>query len=91
MTLVKNLNKTKDRTPPKGYNSWKEWWEDQKSREFSTCSCENCTADAEVGAHVQKSGVSDMKWYIVPLCKPCNNKSSDDIFKVRDNDLAAIN
>lgn len=91
MAKVHNLNNTTDRKPPKGYATWREWWEDKKGRKFSTCSCYSCTSSAEVGAHVQKHGSSDRKWYIVPLCRGCNGMSSDETFYVRDNDLEPIN
>ena len=94
MTKIKNLNGTgaeRYKDPPKGYSSWKSWWEAQAGRSFSTCSCSGCTSKAAVGAHVQKSGSADKKWYIVPLCSACNHKSSDEVFEVRDADLVAIN
>lgn len=78
--LVKNLNGTSDREP-KGFNSWKEFWEDKKGKSFDYCSNLECCEIAEVGAHVQKVGYEESKeWYIVPLCKGCNNKSNK--FKV---------
>jgi len=90
MTKVKNLNGTSGRLPA-GYASWKEWWEAQTGRKFSSCSCSGCSAAAVVGAHVQKSGVSDMRWYIVPLCRSCNGKPSSEVFEVRDYDLVPVN
>ena len=42
----------------------------------------------EVGAHVQKHNSSDKNWYIVPLCKACNNKSSSTILDIGDCALA---
>ena len=56
MTKVKNLNGTDDNKVPSGYKSWKDWWETKKKRKFGTCSCGDCSSDAEVGAHVQKVG-----------------------------------
>lgn len=90
MALVKNLNGTSDNNPPAGYVSWREWWEVKKGRKFSTCSRSDCSKSAEVGAHVQKVGPSN-KWYIVPLCKGCNNEKKDLVFEVRDEDLEPIN
>jgi len=90
MNLVKNLNKTSNRTPPSEYLSWKQWWVDKTGRSFPSCSCSGCNVSAAVGAHVQKSGANDMKWYIVPLCIGCNNKPSTEVFYVRDYDLVWV-
>jgi len=89
MTKVKNLNGTSTNTPPPGYSSWKAWWEAKKGRKFSSCSCGGCTYSAAVGAHVQKV-YGGNEWYIVPLCRTCNNQSSSVIFEVRDADLQAV-
>ena len=90
MTKVKNLNGTDDNKVPSGYKSWKHWWETKKKRKFGTCSCGDCSSDAEVGAHVQKVGPSD-RWYIVPLCISCNVGKKNVEFEVRDNDLEPVN
>lgn len=92
MTKVKNLNGTDGNTPgSKGYATWKEFWEGETGKKFSTCSCSGCNASAKVGAHVQKYNVADNKWYIVPLCISCNVSKKDQVFEVRDSDLVAIN
>ena len=36
-----------------------------------------------MGGHVQKVG-SDNKWYIIPLCKSCNNKRGEEL-EIDDN------
>jgi len=53
---VHNLNGTSDNRPPKGYHSWRRWWEDKSGRNFGSCSCYECESGdpAEFGAHVQK-------------------------------------
>jgi hypothetical protein len=91
MIEVKNLNGTTDNDPPEGYSTWKEFWEDKKEKDFSTCSCKDCSNDAEVGAHVKKANSSDNKWYIVPLCTSCNHKTKDEVFEVREYDLVPVN
>jgi hypothetical protein len=91
MTKVKNLNGTSDNKVPAGFNSWKDWWEKQTGRKFGNCSCNECGSSAEVGAHVQKSGAIDRKWYIVPLCNQCNVGKKNVEFYVKDNDLVAVN
>lgn len=91
MVEVHNLNNTADRQPPKGYDTWRQWWEAKKKHKFGTCSCYDCANSAIVGAHVQKHSSSDRKWYIVPLCRECNGKKGEVIFRVREKDLEAIN
>lgn len=91
MIKVKNINGTSDNTPPRGYLSWKSWWETKKNRKFNSCSCSGCINSATVGAHVQKAGSPDRKWYIVPLCAACNKKPKGEEFDVREYDLVAVN
>ena len=89
MTKVKNLNGTTNNTPPRGYTTWRAWWEEKKNRKFSDCSLSGCSTGAVVGAHVQKV-YGGNEWYIVPLCRGCNNRSSSERFEVRDADLQAV-
>ncbi|NMB34416.1 MAG: hypothetical protein GX992_09380 [Clostridium sp.] len=89
MTKVKNLNGTSDRTPPKGYSSWREWWETKKGRKFDDCSCQGCAYRAKHGSHVQKVS-GPRNWHIVPLCETCNLGKKDREFYVRDADLEPI-
>lgn len=72
--LVKNLNGTKDKEPPLGYDSWIEYWETEVGHEATQCSKFNCNKEEDIiGAHVKKANNDDNKHYIVPLCKGCNN------------------
>lgn len=72
LVFVKNLNGTKDKEPPLGYDSWIEYWEIEVGHEAKQCS--NCGTDKNlVGAHIKKVDSNDNKHYIVPLCKKCNN------------------
>ena len=89
MTLVKNINGSSDNYPPKGYNSWKELWEERKNRKFAYCSCVTCTKRAEVGGHVKKVYGSN-EWYIVPICTEHNNHAFSNPYTVRDEDLLRI-
>lgn len=89
--VVKNLNGTADNKPPKGYGSWLEWWIAQTGKKSPYCSCTDCLDPAEVGAHVKKVNSDDNRWYIVPLCKSCNGKSSDTTFTVKEADLVEVN
>lgn len=90
MIKVKNLTGTSDNNPPIGYASWRAWWEAKTKRKFGICSCSDCRSSAQVGAHVQKVG-SDNRWYIVPLCSPCNTGKKNQEFYVREEDLVAVN
>lgn len=91
MVKVKNLNGTSDNAAPKGYSSWKDFWEKNTGREFGTCSCKGCSNDAVHGSHVQKTDPTDRKWYIVPLCDQCNTGKKNTEFEVREYDLVAVN
>ncbi len=90
MALVKNINGSSDNDPPKGYNSWKEYWEDKKNRSFSDCSCVSCSKKADVGGHVEKVNGTNA-WYIVPICSGHNNLSDAVSYTVRDDDLLPVN
>ncbi|MDD4520067.1 MAG: hypothetical protein PHI50_04220 [Alphaproteobacteria bacterium] len=89
MTSVKNLNGTSNRQVPSGYSSWLDFWEKKAGKKARECSA--CTSRSNlVGAHVMKAYSSDDKWYIVPLCSSCNNKSSTEIFSVYE-ELVPVN
>lgn len=97
---VKNKKGTGDDNPPKGYGTWKEYWEDAKNRKFGKCSNVKCTNKAEDGAHVfthmtvsdsiSKSKIVELSQYIVPLCKTCNHPDNKDYMTVLTNDLLKI-
>jgi len=90
MALVKNVNGSSEYDPPRGYSSWKEYWEARKYRSFSDCSCITCSKRAEVGGHVRMVYGSN-EWYIVPICKDHNNPAFTDPYTVRDEDLLRVN
>ena len=88
---VKNINGTANRTPPAPYQNltWLEFYKEKCGREHIFCVCKSCTNLVEVGAHVIKADIdTDDKWYIVPLCKSCNNKT--DAFVVDSDYLVPI-
>lgn len=92
-TLVHNLRGTNDCEPPTGFNSWKEWWEHGKGRNFGSCSCFECETGsaAHDGAHVQMVNGGD-EWYIVPLCPNCHQSKRPPMqFNVHTDDLLPIN
>ena len=88
MVEVKNIHGSTD-NEPKGYNSWKDFWEAQTGRRFVLCSCKTCFNPATVGAHVMKANSDSRKWYIVPLCDGCNHE--ENVFSVHENDLVPVN
>lgn len=79
-TKVKNLNGTADISVPSGYKSWLHFWEENTGRKAGDCG--RCINSAEVGAHVKKFESCDNSWYIVPLCRECNAKPSEEEFTV---------
>lgn len=92
MIEVQNINgSSKERyaTPPRGYNSWLDYWKDNCIFPMPTlCSCKNCYNEVKVGAHVMKTS-NIRKWYIVPLCYACNSK--DEPFEVDEDYLVEVN
>lgn len=77
MIKVKNVNGSSRYSCPAGYDSWLDYWEKQSGRIAWRCSATDCHAIGRsnlVGAHIQKVNNIDKSWYIVPLCKPCNNR-----------------
>lgn len=89
---VKNLNGT-SKYKPKFDDSWLEGWERIKNKEAifcHSCFCKKTDEDL-VGAHVQKNTEYDNKWYIIPFCKKCNNKNSDELFFVKEDELVLVN
>jgi len=70
MTKIKNINGTSDRICRCG--SWLKHWENFSGKKATYCSAYGCMQKTDLnGAHVQKA-TSDMKWYIIPLCKEHN-------------------
>ena len=85
---VRNLNATSDKECPV-CSSWLEHWKKLQGKNFQKCVAEDCSNNAEVGAHVKKVDSEDGKHYIVPFCKACNGKSSDDVIWVPKSCLAS--
>ena len=85
---VTNINGTSEYDCSCG--SWLKHWEKFNSAgQSKPYLCPACGSPfVEVGAHVQKFGSFDDKWYIVPLCKACNNKSSSTILDIGNCSLA---
>lgn len=70
-----------NRTVPKGYTSWLDYWVKSTKRPAGLCHRLDCVADdfalATDGAHIQLDDANDNYWYIVPLCHKCNTQFGD--------------
>ena len=99
---VKNLNGTSDNTckcDEYEVRSWLYHWSKFNDAAVS-CLPDKCPcchkkiidwSEELVGAHVQKENTIDNNWYIIPLCKKCNSKNSDEILEVDDIGFAWAN
>jgi len=86
---VKNLNGTSDNNCH--CDSWLSHWENFTGINTKYCAVSGCLNLAEVGGHVQKDSSADKNWYILPLCKACNNKTGDDLYVRDDVNLVSAN
>lgn len=88
---VTNINGTSDNICSCG--SWlKHWKKYNMAGQNIPYICPACGQNlTEVGAHVKKYNSSDDSWYIVPLCKSCNNKSSSAVLEIGNCALASAN
>ena len=80
ITRVKNVNGSSHFANPAGYDSWLDYWEDKSGKTAKRCSATDCHLLGRsnlVGAHVQKVNSYDNNWYIVPLCRGCNNRTDE--------------
>ena len=68
--------------------TWKKYWEEHAGRQWSfNCVCCDFHS-ADVGGHVHK--VNEHKQYIIPMCRDCNAKGTDVIFRVDDRYLVPV-
>lgn len=77
MIKVKNVIGSSRFPSPSGYNSWLDYWEQKTGKKAYFCAATDCWAQDLVGAHVQKVNSADRRWYIVPLCRGCNNRTDE--------------
>jgi hypothetical protein len=81
-------------TPSTDNDSWISYWESHKRLQcidgrYECPACNQLVAKHRfVGAHVQKVNSADRKWYIIPICRPCNNRTDD--FEVNENYLLKV-
>lgn len=58
-------------------DTWLDHWKNFSEQNISTCVVINCDNNAEVGGHVKQINIIRDNWYIIPLCKKCNNRRYD--------------
>ena len=76
---VKNLIGTGD-NPPRDTDSWLAYWEQKTGLTARYCHAVDCDVTGRsnlVGAHVKRCDISDRTWYIVPLCRGCNQRTDE--------------
>lgn len=76
---VKNLRGTSDNFP-RNSATWLEHWEKQTGKRAVYCHASGCFEygrESLVGAHVKRCDISDRTWYIVPLCRGCNQRTDE--------------
>lgn len=67
-------------------------WEAFKGKEAIKCACcgKTLTVDDKIGGHVIKTTGITIDYYVVPLCKACNNAKNTKPFSVNEEDLARL-
>ena len=83
---IENVRGSSKYEKPKGYSSWREYWEKNCGLNFSfqegnVYKCPACGRGVSPknwdGCHVQKADSTDRNWYIVPLCDSCNQRENE--------------
>ncbi len=81
--------------PPFPYGSWLQYWEGisgfsiDPNTEYECPGCgKKITRKNFDGCHVQKCGLVDRKWYVMPLCDSCNHRT--DMFSVDEKLLLPV-
>ena len=87
---VKNLNGTSKTPKCTEGASWLEHWKNYMGYSKGVCSREGCCKEVEVGGHVKMVNSQDNTEYIVPLCKDCNNLSSEKSYEVKESLLVPV-
>lgn len=75
---VRNINGTSNNKCT-ACRSWKNHYIRDGGEWPNKCVVVGCIYSAEVGAHIQFKGIDDNKWYILPFCRPCNNRYDEDL------------
>ena len=90
MVTVKNKKGTSNDKLPEGCKSWKEYWENNGKKSWpKKCKVDKCKNDAEVGAHVYKTGKPETV-YILPMCSEHNNSDNKEGMSVDRDYLVKI-
>jgi len=58
-------------------DSWLDHWKNCSGDAVAWCSTQYCLNPPEVGGRVMRTGLKWNEWYIIPLCKTCNNKTTE--------------
>ena len=81
--------------PPFPYDSWLQYWEGVSGIKIEPNTLYNCPGCGKAitrmnfdGCHVQKVGLVDRSWYVIPLCDSCNHRI--DMFSVDENLLVPV-
>lgn len=72
---LKNINGTSQNVCTCG--SWFKHWENFSGQTVVYCPVEKCMNKDLVGAHVQRAGIAESKWYIYPLCNAHNHATGE--------------
>jgi hypothetical protein len=59
--------------------SWLAHWEKHSGLNAFMCYATGCIRRPSVGAHIQKDSLTDMNWYVIPLCEDCSRKRGQDL------------
>jgi hypothetical protein len=55
------------------------WWEKARHQSAYLCATRDCITQPSAGGLVQRDDPHDNGWYIVPLCKRCNEGTGQDL------------
>ncbi len=79
---IKNINGIDD----KGCKceTWLDHWDRFSDQAPTYCPVQDCMNHIEIGARVQKDSLTDVGWYIVPLCQKHNALTGESLL-VNDN------
>ena len=91
---VKGSSKISQKAPYP-YGSWLQYWEGVSGNRIMLNTRYNCpgcgaptTREHFDGCHLQKVGLVDRKWYLMPLCDKCNQRT--DMFSVDEKLLEPV-
>jgi hypothetical protein len=74
---VKNLNGAS--LPETGYGNRLSLWEEVSGQSAYLCAVKGCIGQPSTGGLVQRDGLMDGNWYVVPLCADCSTHTRQDL------------